>query len=49
MWTVLRKDAYDDVYIATTQNQYQADKVTNALNKMAFGTFFYRKEVSSNE
>lgn len=44
MWAVYKKQRWgaSDI-IATTENEYQAKKVTNALNKMALGNYVYKE------
>ncbi|MCW0953274.1 hypothetical protein OIT44_04185 [Weissella ceti] len=44
MWAVYKKQRWgtNDV-IATTENEFQSKKITNVLNKMAIGEYFYQE------
>lgn len=44
MWEVFQQeDKYTTRTLVKTSTKYQAEKVTNALNKMAMGEFNYKE------
>lgn len=43
MYDVRKRDYLGSYYIATTETECQSKQVTNALNKMAIGEYFYQE------